>query len=333
MTTDGSPIRPLRLGTLPLRSNLVLAAMHHHSHGAMRRMCRECGAALAHTPMITPEALLHDRVRREAILSPHLADRPLGVQLLPGDPAALSEAVSLVAEYGAADLIDLNFGCPSPRTVRTGRGGAMLARPAAAVALVGTALDASALPVTLKLRLGLSDRPADREAARELARSAADAGAVAVTLHARTVVQGYRGRADRTAVARWAAELPVPVLGSGDLHGPEAVLAMLRETGCAGASLARGALGTPWIFRQTLDLAATGRYDPVRQAERRRALLDHFDRLAERFGEVQAIRLMRRLAPHYARGLPRAARIRRRLQTARCRETFRRAADECFGGG
>jgi nifR3 family TIM-barrel protein len=333
MTTDGSLIRPLRLGTLHLRSNLVLAAMHHHSHGAMRRMCRACGAALAHTPMITPEALLHDRVRREAILSPHLADRPLGVQLLPGDPAALSEAVGLVAECGAADLIDLNFGCPSPRTVRTGRGGAMLARPAAAVALVGTALDASALPVTLKLRLGLSDRPADREAARELARSAADAGAVAVTLHARTVVQGYRGRADRTAVARWTAELPVPVLGSGDLHGPEAVLAMLRETGCAGASLARGALGTPWIFRQTLELAATGRYDPATRAERRNGLLKHFALLAERFGEARTLLLMRRLAPHYARGLPQAARIRRRLQTARSGATFRQTAEECFGGG
>ncbi len=330
MAADVPLIRPLRLGPVRLRSNLVLGAMHRHSHRALRLLCRRHGASLAHTEMVTPEAILHDAGRRDELLATPPQDRPLGVQLAPGDAAALAEAVARVAVPGAADLVDLNFGCPGQRTVQAGRGGALLGKPDEAVELVRAAVGASALPVTVKLRLGLADRPADRASALALARGAAEAGAAGITLHARTVGQGYRGRADWAAIGRWADELPVPVIGSGDLRSPEAVLAMLAETGCAGAWIARGALGAPWIFRQVRQLAADGRYAPATLAERRDALLEHFDGLVEEFGEETATVLVRRQAPYYARGLPGAAQVRATLQSARTAGEFRRTVEECF---
>ena len=315
-------MRPVGLGPIRLSANLVLAPMHRHTHRIFRLLSRRAGAALAHTEMLTPEEVLNRTDRKTANPgAPGLAsspeDRPLGVQLLPREPDLLAEAVARLAERGTADLVDLNFACPSRRVVATDRGGAMLRRPDPAVRCVEAAVGASPLPVTAKFRLGWTDCDEDRDLALDIACRAAEAGAVAVTLHARSVVQGYSGRADWPAIGRWAARLAVPVFGSGDLRSPEAVLAMLRESGCAGASLARGALGAPWIFRQTIALAARGTYDPVTIDERRAALVAHFAGLAEQYGEPAALALMRQEGQYYARGLKGARALRVAIQGAR----------------
>jgi nifR3 family TIM-barrel protein len=331
MPPDDRLVRPLALGRLRLPTNLVLAPMHGHTHRALRLLARRAGAALAHTEMLAPEEVLHGARKAAGALEPAPEDRPLAVQFLPRGPGALAEAVAQVALRGAADAVDLNFACPSGRALRSGRGGAMLRRPDDAARLVEAAAHAGPLPVTIKVRLGWTGAPKDRASALVLARQAAEAGAAAVTLHARSVVQGYHGRADWAAIADWAADLKVPVLGSGDLRSPEAVLAMLRRTRCAGAAIARGALGTPWIFRQVLDLEACGRYGPVGMRERRRALLDHFDDLRREVGEEAALRLMRRMGGYYVRGLPRAAAARAAFQAARTVEAFRAAVEAASG--
>jgi len=327
---DENPIRPVRLGPLDLPANLVLAPMHRHTHRALRLLCRRAGAALAHTEMLTPEEVLGAGGAKAANPgAPGLAssprDRPLGVQLLPRESEPLAEAVALLAERGQADLVDLNFACPSRRVVASGRGGAMLRRPDPAVRLVEAAVRASALPVTIKMRLGWTDSEEDLALALDIARRAVEAGAAAVTLHARSVVQGYHGRADWMTIARWARDLEAPVFGSGDLRSPEAILAMLRQTRCAGASLARGALGAPWIFRQALDLAAHGAYEPVTTDERRETILSHFAGLAEQYGERAAVRLMRQEGQYYARGMKGARALRAALQSVGTTAEFRHA--------
>jgi tRNA-dihydrouridine synthase B len=327
-------VRPVGLGPIHLPANLVLAPMHRHTHRIFRLLCRRSGAALAHTEMLTPEEVLDATGRKTVnVLASSPEDRPLGVQLLPREPDLLAEAIARLAAIGTVDLVDLNFACPSRRVVATDRGGAMLRRPDPAVRLVETAVQASPLPVTAKFRLGWSDCDEDRDLALDIACRAAEAGAVAVTLHARSVMQGYRGRADWRAIGRWAARLAVPVLGSGDLRSPDAVLAMLRESGCAGASLARGALGAPWIFRQTMDLAAGGAYDPVTTDERRETLLAHFAGLAEQYGEAAALSLMRQEGQYYARGMKGARALRVAIQAGRDAADFydavaRHLADE-----
>ncbi len=317
-------VRPVAIGPLRLARNLVLAPLHHLTYAAMRMLCRAQGAALAHTTMVTPEELLYSDDRGRRTLASPPGDRPLGVQLLPRHPQELAETVCRLREAGAADLVDLNLACPSRKMLRTERGGAMLRDPDRVRILVEAAVRAAVpLPVTVKCRLGVTDSAADLALGLETARAAVGAGAVGVTVHGRTVQQGYRGSADWAAIGRWAAALPVPVLASGDLLRPEAVLAALQETGCEAAYVARGALGAPWIFRQVLELAETGRATPVTMAERRGTVLAHFDGLARQFGECRAAVLMRTMACYYTRGIPGAKEARAAVFRATCAAHFR----------
>jgi nifR3 family TIM-barrel protein len=346
--SETSPIHPVAIGRLALAGNLALAPMHEHSHLILRLLARRAGAALASTEMVTPEDLLSGPSAAELAAHPsdpktlsHKAinilastpeDRPLAVQLLPRDAASVAEAVAMLAERGRADLVDLNLACPSRRVVASGRGGAMLRNPDAAVRLVAAAAGASPLPVTIKIRLGFTDDEADRRRALDIAREAVRAGAAGITLHARTVGQGYGGRADWPAIARWAKALaPAPVFGSGDLRTPEAVLAMLRETRCAGAGVARGALGSPWIFRQVRELAASGTYEPVTSRERRETILAHFDGLKSQYGPAAAVRIMRRFGGYYARGFRNAAAARAAFQAVRTEAALGETVEKWFG--
>jgi len=333
-TDNASPLQPVRIGPLHLASNLVLAPMHKRTHLAFRLLCRREGAALAHTEMATPQELLGVEGPRKAdnLLATCPEDRPLGVQIAPRETGPLADAVRLVAERGTADLVDLNFACPSRRIAgRSGRGAALLHRPHEAVRLVEAAVAASGLPVTVKLRLGVTGSEEDRALALDVARGAVEAGAAAVTVHGRTARQRYRPSADWDAIATWAAALPVPVFGSGDLWTPEAVMAMLRQTGCAGASLARGAFGAPWIFRQTRSLAETGRYEPVSREERGRTFLEHYEQLVEQYGEETAVKFIRRIGRVYARAFPGAPEARAAIQDAHTGAALRRAVATWFG--
>jgi len=333
---DAGLLRPVRIGPLRLPSNLVLAPMHKRTHLAFRLLCRREGAALAHTEMATPQELLgrEGPTKAENLLATCPEDRPLGVQVAPREPGPLADAVRLVADRATADLVDLNFACPSRRLAgRSGRGAALLRRPREAVRLVEAAVAAADLPVTVKLRLGATGSDQDRALALDLARGAVEAGAAAVTLHGRSARQGYRPPADSGAIAAWAEALPVPVFGSGDLRSPEAVLAMLRQTGCAGASLARGAFGAPWIFRQVRTLAETGTYEAVSREERGRVFLRHYERLVEQYGEEAAVRFIRQIGRVYAREFPGAPEARAAIQEARSDDAIRRMAETWFGIG
>ena len=327
-------VRPVQLGPLALANNLALAPMHRRTHLPFRLLARRAGAALTHTEMATPRELLgrEGPLKSENLLASDPEDRPLGVQIAPREPDLLAEAVAMIAARGTADLVDLTFACPSRRIAgRSRRGAAFLRDPEAAVRLVETAVRSGPLPVTVKLRLGYTDTPQDQALALDLARGAAAAGAAAVTLHARSAAQQYHGQADWDAIGRWAAALPVPVFGSGDLKTPEAVLEMLRRTGCAGASIARGAFGTPWIFRQVIDLASRGSYEPVTPEERGRWFLAHYEGLVRQYGGKQGLRHIRQVGRMYAREIPGAPEARVAIQNAASDEDLRRVAEKWFG--
>jgi|WetSurMetagenome_2_1015567.scaffolds.fasta_scaffold12369_5 tRNA-dihydrouridine synthase B len=332
MTESEQLIRPMRLGPLALANNLSLAPMHKRTHLGFRLLARRQGAALTHTEMATPEDLLGECGPRKGlnILATTPEDRPLGIQIAPRDVGPLVEAVKRVAEQQAADVFDLNFACPSTRVSGGGRGAAFLRDPEAGARLVEAAVRASAVPVKVKLRYGYTDLPKDREWAMDLARWAVDAGAVAVTLHARSAEQQYHGRADWDEIARWTDLLPVPVIGSGDLRSPEAVLEMLRHTRCAGASIARGAVGAPWIFRQVLELAATGTYLPVTMDERRGSILQHYEGLITQYGPEIGLRMITQTGLMYTRNIAGAAEARLALQASRTDEEFRGVVDRYF---
>jgi nifR3 family TIM-barrel protein len=244
-----------------------------------------------------------------------------GVQLFGSGPQALYEALCLLGPL-APDLIDLNCGCPVPKVIKTGAGAALMRDPPLLGRMVRAAVRASGeclggVPVTVKIRSGWENGSLNY---RECAGAALGEGAAMVSLHPRTRSQGYGGKSDWSLIADLASRIPVPVTGSGDLYTPEDAERMLRETGCAAVMFARGAMGNPFIFPETLSFLETGTWAPAGFSRRIETALRHLELLAGDLGERRACLEMRKQFCAYTRGsrggLPGGARLRDRLVRA-----------------
>jgi nifR3 family TIM-barrel protein len=251
----------LELGGRPVWPPVVLAPMAGITNVAFRRLCREYGAGLYVSEMVTSRALV-ERDRETLRMVAFAPDEtPRSLQLYGVDPRVMHQAVRMVVEDDLADHVDLNFGCPVPKVTRKGGGSALPYKRRLFEAVVRAAVDAAdgAVPVTVKMRKGIDD---DHLTFIEAGRVAEDAGVAWVALHARTAAQLYSGRADWADIARLKAALSVPVLGNGDLWEAADAVRMMAETGCDGVVVGRGCLGRPWLFG---DLAAAfdGRTDPA----------------------------------------------------------------------
>jgi nifR3 family TIM-barrel protein len=263
--------------------------------------------------MVTARALLEGspRTRRLADFAPD--EKPRSLQLYGVDPDCVGRAVARLVGDGQVDHIDLNFGCPVPKVTRKGGGAAIPLRPGLLRRIVREAVaHAGAVPVTVKFRIGVSDR---HQTHLETGRIAEEEGCVAVALHARTAAQMYSGEARWEAIAELKAAVgSIPVLGNGDVWEAEDALRMMRTTGCDGVVVGRGSLGRPWLFRDLADVFA-GRQpqDPPSLGEIADIMLDHAERLAGWFGEGPGVRAFRKHATCYTKGFPDSARLRARL--------------------
>jgi tRNA-dihydrouridine synthase 3 len=269
------------------RGRLVMAPMSRGTDLPFRRLAVEWGAEVCVGEM----AYAHKVVRREtaelALLRRHPDERRFGVQLAGCRPEVMAEAAR-IAEQAGADFVDVNLGCPIDDTTRRGFGAALLRRPARVGAIVAAMRSAVSIPVTIKLRLGWSTgEPTFLEVARE----AVQAGAAAVTLHARSRAQRYRRPADWSAVRELAAHVPVPVLGNGDVLGWRDAHARREETGCAAVMVGRWALAKPWIFREH----AERRDIEPDTAERLAVLRRYVELCREHFGDDERGRRRTRL--------------------------------------
>ncbi|MCX6363900.1 MAG: tRNA-dihydrouridine synthase family protein [Actinobacteria bacterium] len=283
---------PLCIGALALDRRLFMAPMAGITTLAFRRSVRRWGAGLAFTEMISAYGV-HYRDRRTLdYLMCGPDEHPLGFQLFGADADVLADAAARCVEAGA-DLVDLNMACPMRKVVKTGAGAALLGDPERAAAIVAAVVGAveGRAPVTVKIRSGL--REGD-EAGRRTAPRLVAAGAAAVCIHPRTARQLYRGRADHSITFALAAELPVPVIASGDVDGRAAALALL-EGGAAAVMLARHALGRPWLFAEILDDAQA---PPLaeRLAEVRRFTDDVMREM-----EARSVGYLRQFWPRYRR--------------------------------
>lgn len=252
VTTALAPARPLMIGPLPLDPPVVLAPMAGITNTAFRRLCREYGAGLYVSEMITSRALVERTRESLRLIRFHGSEETRSVQLYGVDPATVEAAVRMLRDEDRADHVDLNFGCPVPKVTRKGGGSALpwkldLFREIVERAVVA----AGPLPLTVKMRLGID---ADHLTYLEAGRIAEGAGVASIALHARTAAEFYSGTADWSAIARLKeAVTDVPVLGNGDIWSADDALRMMAETGCDGVVVGRGCLGRPWLFG---DLAA-----------------------------------------------------------------------------
>jgi nifR3 family TIM-barrel protein len=237
--------------TFRLPVPVVLAPMAGITNMAFRTLCREQGAGLFVSEMVTARAVIEEHPETLRLMKPAPGESPRSVQLYGVDPRVISRAATYIGDNNLADHIDLNFGCPVPKVTRRGGGSALPFKQNLFRDIVTSAVKAAApygIPVTVKMRIGIDY---GYETYLTAAQSAADAGVAWVALHARYAAQMYEGKADWSAITRLVEHLAptgVPVLGNGDIWSGSDGVAMMRETGCAGVVVGRGCLGRPWLF-------------------------------------------------------------------------------------
>jgi len=268
--------QPVRLGPLTLPNRYFLAPLAGVSDWPFRLLCREMGASIAHTEMISSHGLVYGGDQTLSYLERPREERPFAIQVFGHDPDVLAEGARVaVANYGPVDAIDINMGCPVKKVCNHGAGAALLQSPTAVERMVRKVTDAvHPLPVTVKLRAGWDEHTKNSP---EIAQACEQGGAVAVGLHPRTRAQMYRGRADWDLIARTKRAVGIGVWGSGDLFTAEAAHRMLRETGADAARIARGACGYPWIFRELIALERGEPVPEVTLEEWRAMILRHVE--------------------------------------------------------
>jgi nifR3 family TIM-barrel protein len=305
-------LKPLNIGGLALPHNVVLAPLAGITNLPFRVLCRREGAALAFTEMVSVNGLVREGAKTLALLKSTPEDRPLGIQLFGDTPESLAEAARMIEGYG--DLLDINMGCPVRKVVGTGAGSALLKEPARIAAIIRAVRGVTGLPLTVKIRSGWQ---CGDDTYREIGRIAEAEGCDAITLHPRSRSQMFSGQAAWDQLGELKESVSIPVIGSGDLFTAGDCLRMLRETGCDGVMIARGALGAPWIFRQVAELAERGTCTPVTNLQRVEAMRLHLELFCREAGEAVAVREMKKHVGWYARGFAGASEIRRACNDAR----------------
>jgi putative TIM-barrel protein, nifR3 family len=235
---------PLSIGPLRLASSLVLAPLAGYSDLPFRLLCRESGAALCFSEMISCHGLTFDQKRTCELLRTVPEERPFAVQLFGGDPEIMAKAAAIVDTL-PVDVIDINMGCPVRKVIKKGYGAALMQDLPRAAAIIRAVRARTSLPVTVKFRSGWTG---ERIIAPEFAAMAEDAGAAAVVVHGRTWAQGFSGKADWGVIRVVKKTVSIPVIGNGDVCTRADGAAMIAATGCDGVMVGRGALGNPWLF-------------------------------------------------------------------------------------
>ena len=265
----------MRIGPVSLDHRYALAPMAGMTDTAFRRLVKaRGGCGLVVTEMVSSEGLVRGIDRTLEYAEYTEAERPVSIQIFGGDPGRMAAAAQVV-EAMKADIVDVNMGCPVPKIAKHNAGCSLMREPAHAARIVRAMTQAVDIPVTVKMRAGWDDGSIN---APTVARMMEDAGAAAVAVHGRTAKQSYSGQSDWSLIRTVAAEVAIPVLGSGDCVTPEQMVERSRA-GVAGVLVGRGALRNPWIFQQAAALAAGRPVPEVSIAERGRFLLDYIDLL------------------------------------------------------
>ena len=298
------------LGEFPL----LLAPMEDVSDPPFRRLCKLHGADMLYSEFISSEGLIRDAIKSRQKLDIFDYERPVGIQIFGGDEEAMALSAKIVATV-RPDLVDINFGCPVKKVVSKGAGAGVLKDIDLMVRLTKAVVRSTDLPVTVKTRLGWDESSINIE---EVAERLQDVGISALTIHARTRSQMYKGHSDWSYIAKVKnnPRIHIPIFGNGDIDSPEKALEYRNKYGVDGIMIGRAAIGYPWIFREIKHYFATGELlSPPTIADRVAAARNHLIWSVEWKGERQGVLEMRRHYANYFKGLPNFKEHRQRLVT------------------
>lgn len=305
-------VPPLTIGSHQIWPPLVLAPMSGVTNRTMRGLYKPFGLGLTVTEFVSSNALKFGSKRTMEMIDQHGLEKPVSTQLWGDDPATMAQAARLVRECGA-DIVDINFGCPAPKVTKTNGGSACLRDPERCEAIMRAVVHAVDCPVTMKMRLGWNE---NELVYVEVARRAQAVGIAAVTLHARTARQFYKGSADWAHIAGLKRALDIPVIGNGDLDDARVAMQRMRDSGVDAIMLGRATLGNPWLISQIRDLME-GRemQESPSEADRLRFAIVHYRTMVEELGEARAVPQMRKHVALYLKGIPGSAQLRAQIMT------------------
>lgn len=302
------PATSFSIGSVAVNPPLVMAPLHEITDQPFRRMIREVGGVgLTVSEMISSEALVRHARKAERMMASE-GERPYAMQLAGSDPEHLAQCAVLCEEAGA-DLVDLNMGCPASNVTKGGAGSALLRDLRLAERCVGAMVKAVKVPVTVKMRAGWDASQKEKAEYLDFLKMFADVGVQGLAIHPRTRTQQYEGHADWSLIARAVeASLPYPIIGNGDVVNAEDAHRMVRETGCHGVMIGRGALYNPFLFRQVLDPEFS-----VTPAMRIDVTLRFFRLLMELLDEREALHKIKKIGSWFTKGIPGGGKFRQRL--------------------
>jgi putative TIM-barrel protein, nifR3 family len=300
----------INLGEFPL----LLAPMEDVSDPPFRRLCKQHGADMLYSEFISSEGLIRDAIKSRQKLDIFDYERPVGIQIFGGDEEAMALSAKIVATVNP-DLVDINFGCPVKKVVSKGAGAGVLKDIDLMVRLTKAVVNSTSLPVTVKTRLGWDEQSINIE---EVAERLQDVGISALTIHARTRSQMYKGHSDWSYIAKVKnnQRIVIPIFGNGDIDSAEKALEYRNKYGVDGIMIGRAAIGYPWIFEEIKHYFATGQLlSPPTMADRVEAARNHLLWSVEWKGERQGVLEMRRHYANYFKGIPNFKPYRQQLVT------------------
>lgn len=290
------------IGPIKIDTPFILAPLAGYTDLPFRILCREYGAAIVYSEMISCHGLAYDHDKTHNMLASHDSERPIAIQLFGSDPEIMAEAARIVSQH-PIDMIDINMGCPVKKVIKKGAGSALMKQPELASQIISAVCRNTSKPVTVKFRTGWNHQMIT---APSFAKMAERAGAQAVILHARTWSDGFSGSVDWEVIARVKEQVSIPVIGNGDILCHEDGVRMMKKTGCDGVMIGRAALGAPWIFSPSQPIAG--------MRLRTQALLRHLELIALHLGPTsRQLGKMKNHAVKYFKGSPGSAALRKQI--------------------
>ena len=287
-----------------LKNNVFLAPMAGFSDLTFRLLCKEMGAGLVYTEMVSAKGLMYNNDNTKDLLATNSCEWPTAVQIFGSEPKIMSEMAKKLEEEYPFDIIDINMGCPANKIVKNGDGSALMKTPDLIFKIIKAVSHAVSKPVTVKIRKGFD---AENVNAVLVAKIAEEAGASAIAVHGRTRDQFYGGKVDLDIIKEVKESVNIPVIGNGDITCPISAKKMLDYTGVDAIMIGRAACGNPWIFKRITHYLETGEIleEPTTE-ERIKMILRHTTMLISQKGEYTALREMRKHIGLYIRGFKNA---------------------------